>query len=276
MPESPPGENGAHRARAWRTSTLARICDMLEPWEHGTVARASRYPSYYSYNLVRMEDEAPVTAATLFAVADRALAGLAHRRVDLDSAALGQRLRAEFEADGWRSTRVLWMRHEEALPAGPDVLVEDVDYDAVHELRVIWNHEDELGEQADSAFYRYAREVALALGARVVAVLEEGRPIAFAQIQSHGGGAEISDVFVHPEHRGRGLGTAVTRAAIRAAGGSGDLWITADDEDRPKHLYARLGFRPAWTSMEFTRLPRADPGAQPRSTSASTLSANRS
>jgi hypothetical protein len=34
-----------------------------------------------------------------------------------------------------------------------------------------------------------------------------------------------------------------------------DLWIVADDEDRPKELYARLGFRPAWTAMEFQRLP---------------------
>ena len=67
--------------------------------------------------------------------------------------------------------------------------------------------------------------------------------------------AEITEVFVHPAHRGGGLGTALTRAAIEAAGPVGDLWIGADDEDRPKELYARLGFRAAWTAMEFTREP---------------------
>jgi hypothetical protein len=36
---------------------------------------------------------------------------------------------------------------------------------------------------------------------------------------------------------------------------SDDLFICADDEDRPKHLYERLGFRPAWTMTEFLRLP---------------------
>ena len=41
----------------------------------------------------------------------------------------------------------------------------------------------------------------------------------------------------------------MTRAAIEAAGDEHDLWIAADDEDRPKQLYARLGFRPAWTAM---------------------------
>lgn len=63
-------------------------------------------------------------------------------------------------------------------------------------------------------------------------------------------------VYVHPDRRGDGLGTALTRAAIDAAGSVRDLWIVADDEDRPKELYARLGFRPAWTTTEFTRLPR--------------------
>jgi hypothetical protein len=38
-----------------------------------------------------------------------------------------------------------------------------------------------------------------------------------------------------------------------------DLWIVADDEGRPKELYARLGFRPAWTPIEFTRWPDASP-----------------
>jgi hypothetical protein len=47
----------------------------------------------------------------------------------------------------------------------------------------------------------------------------------------------------------------MTRAAIEAAGDVRDLWIAADDEDRPKQRYAHLGFRPVWTAMEFLRLP---------------------
>ena len=60
---------------------------------------------------------------------------------------------------------------------------------------------------------------------------------------------------MRPEYRGGGRGTALTRAAIEAAGEVDDLWIVADDEDRPKQLYARLGFRPVWTSIEFLRAP---------------------
>ena len=79
--------------------------------------------------------------------------------------------------------------------------------------------------------------------------------MAFAQLERDGGAAEITHVYVHPEHRGAGRGTAMTRAAVEAAGDVPDLWIIADDEDRPKQLYARLGFRPAWVTMEFLRLP---------------------
>jgi predicted GNAT family acetyltransferase len=89
---------------------------------------------------------------------------------------------------------------------------------------------------------------------QVLAVREGGAPVAFAQLERDGPAAEITQVYVHPEHRGVGYGAAMTRA-IAAAGDVRDLWIAADDEDRPKQLYARLGFRPAWTAMEFLRLP---------------------
>ena len=61
-------------------------------------------------------------------------------------------------------------------------------------------------------------------------------------------------MYIHPGARGRGLGTALTRAAIRAAGAVDDLWICVDDEALAKDLYARLGFRPDWLSMEFLRV----------------------
>ena len=53
---------------------------------------------------------------------------------------------------------------------------------------------------------------------RVLAVAEEGRPIAFAQLERAGSGAEITQVYVHPDHRGGGRGTAMTRAAIDPPG----------------------------------------------------------
>ena len=254
-----PGAGLEARARAWHHARHAAVCDASTPWAHGTVVRAGRYPSYYDFNLVRVErDPQPMGVPELIAFADEALAGLAHRRIELEVLAAGDRLRAGFEAQGWQAMRLLWMRRgREALPppsAPGSFPVQEVPYDAAHDLRAVWNGADH-AEMEASGHYAVAREVAQRRRVRVLAVCEGGVPVAFAQLERAGDGVEITEVFVHPERRGAGVGTAVTCAAIESAGDVRDLWICADDEDRPKHLYARLGFQPVWTTMEVQRLP---------------------
>jgi GNAT superfamily N-acetyltransferase len=227
---------------------------VLEPWAHGTVVRATRYPGYYDFNVVRVEDDVDLGVDDLVAFADDALAGLEHRRVDFEVVEAADRLRAGFEAKGWLATRLLWMRHEVHTPAPAVPGVEEVPYDAVHDLRDAWHHEDFPGVDPGE-YHAQAREVAMRREVRVLAMHEDGAPIAFAQVERAGAGGEVTQVYVQPAYRGGGRGTAMTRAAIRAAGDVRDLWIVADDEDRPKELYARLGFRPAWTTMDFLRLP---------------------
>ena len=229
---------------------------MLEPWAHGTVVRATRYPSYFDFNAVRVEEDPAMSVQALIAFADDALAGLAHRRVDVEVIAAAERLRAGFEAHGWTALRLLWMRHQVPLAPGPSVAVEQVPYDAVQDLRVAWQRE-ELPDQDPGQYHAEAREVALRRHAQVFAIRERTGPVAFAELERDGVGAEITQVYVQRDYRGAGCGTALTRAAIEAAGGARDLWIVADDEDRPKKLYARLGFRPAWTAIQFQRMPRA-------------------
>lgn len=244
----------AARARAWRDATHAAVCDVLAPWPHGTVARATRYPSYFDFNVVRVEDNPTMSAEALMAFADDALSGLGHRRVDFDIAAAGERLRAGFEARGWKAVRLVWMRHDGSTPPGPSVAVDEVPYDAVHDLRVAW-HQEDFPSQDAGEYHAQAREVAMRRDVQVLAVVEQGAPVAFAQLERRGPAAEITQVYVRPDHRGGGRGTAMTRAAIEAAGDAPDLWIVADDDDRPKQLYARLGFRPAWTTLELTLWP---------------------
>jgi len=231
----------------------AAVCDTVAPWTHGTIVRASRHPTYYDFNVVRVERDPALSVERLIAFADEALAGLEHRRLDFDCADVAEPLRAGFTAAGWRSSRLLWMHQEPGPGATSDARVEEVPYDAVHPLRVSW-HREELAHDP-TGYLREAREVALRRGAQVLALHEGGVPVAFAQLERDGASAEITQVYVHPDHRGGGRGTALTRTAIAAAGDVRDLWIVADDEDRPKQLYARLGFRPAWTTIEFLRLP---------------------
>ena len=218
--------------------------------------RATRHPSFFDLNTVRVEDSPTIGAEALAAFADQALSGLEHRKLDFDHAAAGRPLRAKFEAMGWKVTRLIWMHHERALPPGPAISVETVPYDTVDALRVAWHQEDFPGlDPAD--YLASVRAVALSCGVKVLAVRAGDTPVAFGEVERFGGAAEITSVYVHPQHRGQGLGTAVTCAAVEVASDAEDVWIVADDEDRAKDLYARLGFRPAWVTMEFLRLPPA-------------------
>lgn len=255
---STPGATGdaAQRARAWRRSTHEAICDVVAPWAHGTVVKATHYPTYYDFNAVRVDGDPALGVDALVAFADEALGEFAHRLVDFDQVAAAAPLRAGFEARGWRTSRLVWMRHEAPPPPGPRIAVEEVPYDIARDLRAAWLLED-FPETEPTAHLANAREVAMRRGVQVLAVLEDGAAVAFAQLEREGGSAEITQVYVHPERRGGGRGTAMTRAAIEAAGDADDLWIIADDEGRPKDLYARLGFRPVLTTMEFLRLPAA-------------------
>jgi GNAT superfamily N-acetyltransferase len=195
-----------------------------------------------------------MSVAELTSFADDALAGLAHRRLDFEQSDTGELLRGAFQERGWIAMRVVWMRHEVALGAGETPTVEEVPYDSVAQLRARWHLED-FPDQDAAGYHAQAREVALARGVRVLAMHDGGEPVAFAHVERRGASAEITQVYVDPGHRGSGRGTALVRAAIAASADAADLWICADDEDRPKELYARLGFRPVWTVTEFLRLP---------------------
>jgi ribosomal protein S18 acetylase RimI-like enzyme len=149
------------------------------------------------------------------------------------------------------------MLHDGSAQPESAVAVEEVPYDSARDLRIQWHEEDFPGRPADD-YLAQAREADGLLGARVLAVLEAGTPVGFTQLDWIGRSAEVAQVYVRPDRRGRGLGTALTSAAIRAAAGADDVLIVADDEGRPKELYARLGFRPAWTAMELLHLPATE------------------
>jgi GNAT superfamily N-acetyltransferase len=139
-------------------------------------------------------------------------------------------------------------------PDAAEIAVTEVTYDVVEPLRITWHQEDFPGRD-DSEYHAHAREVRLALGTRSLVVYEDSGPVAYASLDLGDDEIEIGALYVLPEYRGAGRGTALTQTAVAAAGDVEHLWICADDEDRPKRLYARLGFRPVLTTTQFLRLP---------------------
>ena len=58
------------RAGAWHRGMLETLCDVIEPWGHGDVLIATKYPDYWNYNVVQVEGDPGLSAAELIAVAD--------------------------------------------------------------------------------------------------------------------------------------------------------------------------------------------------------------
>ena len=244
------------RARAWTRQERELACDELKPWEYGTIARSYRYPDIYDLNVVVLERPCGRTAAELVALCDRELSDCSHRKLDVEDVDEGRRLRPELEALGWRAMILVWMAFEGHMPEDPGLAVEELPYDSVNALRREWHEEDFPGDDPTS-FHSQQAELDQRRGARVLAVRDDGLPVAYSVLQVRASGAEVAEVCVTRSRRGGGLGTAVTAAAIRAGlqASSGDLWIVADEEDRAWPLYERLGFRRVWRMMQFLRLP---------------------
>lgn len=229
------------RFRRWYLPWKERVCEEVRPFSHGIVFRSPRYPDFWEYNCVRLDR--PLGASEMIAVADRELVGCAHRLVEW-MIPMPNQVVDDLRERGWMANPLVFMIHDGRMPAeGGGDLVE-VDFDVVRELRDIWHREDFGGHTETEAFHAQAREVAELADVRVVAAVEEGRPIGFAEVETHDDGSEVTQVFVRPERRGAGLGGALTARAIAAgADAASDVWICAGRDGRPRRLYERLGFR---------------------------------
>ncbi len=259
MKPIPDADDLTQRVQAWRLSDLKATCDVITPWDYGLVVRSSRFPSTYAYNSVLVQRRPELTLDALIAFVEDALGDLAHRRVDFSFDTDGEPYRAGFESRGWAALRTVRMRHHGPLPDPPAVAISEVSYDDTLPLRMRW-HEEDFPGVASVRHFESARELALSRSVRNFAVVQDDEPIAYAQLEQRETGAEVSDVYVTAENRGRGLGTALATHATRAAPAVRDLWIAADAEDRPQQLYSRLGYRPVHHDLGFVLMgvaPRA-------------------
>ena len=268
----------AERAIAWRHRSHGLVCDVVEPWEHGTAVRCTAHPGFWDYNSLRLEGPDPgATPQDLAAAADRLQDGLRHRRIEIEDEAAGTRLRPGFKDLGWKTSRLVWLALSDP-PTGRDF--EEVPIEVTRPLRLDWARSEAL-EISESEFQRQAdaeEDVARRRGVRALVERgEDGEAAGYALFFTDGQGvpdgtslqtewpvgrvprritAEVEQAYVRPALRGRGTGGGLVAAAARA-GGASETFIVADDEGDPKRLYVRLGFRPVWIQHEFTRRPSA-------------------
>ena len=251
--------DGRDRAIAWRHRVHASVAARVEPWAHGTVVRAPDVPEFYDYNAARVEGGDPgLDAAALAAAAEAGLAGLAHRRIEIEDEAAGERLRRDFESMGWVTERLVYLHRalpaeEVRPPAGVELRMEP--FERSRALRLAWQGESIWGDPPE--FMRIEEAVARRRGTRAVVAHAQGEPAGFAAFTRDGEAMEIDQLFVLPGRRGGGMGAALVTCALAAGHGEGaaEALIEADDEGDARRLYERLGFRPVWRRHIFTRRP---------------------
>jgi GNAT superfamily N-acetyltransferase len=87
---------------------------------------------------------------------------------------------------------------------------------------------------------RDAQDVLIDRSARVVGLYHDGRQIGFTRTVSDGHIAYLADVYVLPEYRGRGLGTALIAESVDRGPYANVRWLLHTSDGHA--LYGRFGF----------------------------------
>ena len=214
--------------------------------------RSRSLPAVWAMNHLRVALALPFD--TLVELADEQLAGSRYVHITLENQEAGPALEDDFRAAGWKIDRELLM----VMSAAPD---RDTDTSIVVGARG-------RGHGTDAALvWRGRSRPARARPARGIVPTRDaglrrsttGRPelgrslVAMSKLRSDGRVAQVEDVYTVPEARGRGFGRAVVARAVELARDDGHdlIFIDADDNDWPKQLYARVGFRPFGRIWQF-------------------------
>jgi len=251
--DTPAGADALARVLGFLRANVARTADEVRPIEAGCVVSSPSLPAVWSVNHVRVA--LPLGFESVVELADRQMQSSRYLQILLENQDTGPALEDAFRAGSWRTERELLM----VLAAPPDrqadtSIVTDAGEDEVAEIMERWYGEDELDPRALAELVEFSRRESRACGDRLLGVRSaDGRLVAVSKLRGDGRTAQVEDVYTVPEARGRGFGRAmVTRATGLAREAGHDLiFITADDNDWPKTLYARIGFRPLGRLWQF-------------------------
>jgi len=227
-----------------------------------------RFPQTWSLNSLRVTEALgdAVGADELAGELDRLYARHPHRMAMVEDEATGAHLAPGLAERGWRTTRevVMALRAPRDREPEPGLAREAGEADAAPVEILSMLEEDELNGAPDAE--AVARQVVAARAAQRRAQPRTrrfvgrwgGRDGSVATLFADGTTAQVEAVGTITPLRGHGLARAVVSAAVDAALADGHehVFIVADDEDWPKELYAKLGFRPVGRIWQLVRMPR--------------------
>jgi GNAT superfamily N-acetyltransferase len=252
---APPALDSLERVLGFLRAGVVGTADSVREIEAGLVLSTPSLPAVWSLNHLRVSE--PLSFEELVELADEQLAGFDYRQIAVEHQLTGPSLEASFRAAGWKVERDALL----VLAAVPDRPFDTRTVGAAGEGEVLelirrWFAGDEPAPTELDQLVDYSRREARALGDQLLGVRSgDGRLVAISKLRSDGRTAQVEDVYTVPEARGRGFASALVSRAVELARDAGHemIFIVADDEDWPKSLYGRLGFRSVGHIWQFHR-----------------------
>jgi RimJ/RimL family protein N-acetyltransferase/predicted GNAT family acetyltransferase len=222
---------------------------------NGTGIVTDSVPDVYDASYLSVESPV-VGAGDLTAEAEAALETSHHCRVIVEDGAPG--LADDFAQLGFDRVTHLVLAHTAEPDRRVDAsAVRDVELERLTALRTEATLREPWGDAELAAQLNDAKRlVAASVSTRFFAAFADGSIAGWCELRRHAGVAQIEDVEVFEEFRGRGLGRAIVQHALDEGLRAGDLvFLEALADDWPRELYAKLGFTVVGRRDVYTRLP---------------------
>jgi ribosomal protein S18 acetylase RimI-like enzyme len=253
----------ARRLLEFELALDASVCEELVEEEWGRAFLCPGLDLVYDASFLTVERPG-TTMAEVAELAEEVLggAGLGHRTVVVLEPAEAARLAGELAAaPGWELERTDYMVWERESGRRPRLAVAEVSLTRIAALRAELIEENLAEGSREPA--RTARQL-VELGRRCGAVAGDrwfvapaADPQAACCLLSDGTIGQVEDVGTLARARGRGLAQAVVLAALAASRTAGHelTFLSAEADDWPRLMYAKLGFRKVGGILILRRFP---------------------
>lgn len=236
------------------------------PLAHATFVRNRETPDIYDANHVTaIRARTPEEIDDLLAASDREFAHAGHRRFDVDYRTPPEFIARLLLDGGYERNDALVSVLEGELRADPPAcdirpLETDADWDAYWKI-MRWDWKEYMErtkrpQQEDVARRMWTVKRRKQPPVQYWLAYDGERAMGyFNSWEGVDGVGQVEDLFVHPDYRKRGVATALIHHCVAQARakGAGSVVIAADPTDTPKHIYARMGFRPVATPSKYLK-----------------------
>ena len=251
-----PGHAGLSSRIVRFEQTLAdRLATRVATVPFGVARLSPDLPMVYDASSVEVTSR--IATGALLDTVERmfADAGLRHRRAHTTVGEVARSINTVLVDRGWSVDHLVYMVYDDRIPAsGPERGFSAVDLATWAPAARRFIADEEWGRDPAVQEDMAARDRRLVerIGARLV-LADDGS--AGCHVYRYRGVAQIENVYVLSDARGKGVGRGLLASALWLCRGADLVFLIADAEDWPRHWYQRAGFKPVTTGWSWLRQP---------------------